>query len=186
MMLHNVGYGTQTTDGNSISNRDEVSLLCYYCWCSIWSDLFFFTLPLPLPCSSYSKCDNLTNYSIEHLIYLFYSSQALYVVKLYESLYEQYPSHREGVGIIAPYKAQRRLIKNMFRDRFGPSMGNVEISTIDGFQGREKDIVIFSCVRAPACGRGYQSSGMHHYITSFHFYLVVIDQQIYFDDEKTF
>ena len=32
-------------------------------------------------------------------------------------------------------------------------MGNVEISTIDGFQGREKDIVIFSCVRAPGYGR---------------------------------
>lgn len=25
MVLHNVGYGTQTTDGNSITNRDEVS-----------------------------------------------------------------------------------------------------------------------------------------------------------------
>ena len=57
------------------------------------------------------------------------------------------------MGIIAPYKAQRRLIKTMFKDRFGPSMGGVEISTIDGFQGREKEVVIFSCVRAPAYGR---------------------------------
>jgi AAA domain len=95
-------------------------------------------------------------------------------VKLYESLYEQYPSHRDGVGIIAPYKAQRRLLKNMFRDRFGPSMGNVEISTIDGFQGREKDIVIFSCVRAPASGRGYQSPGSHHRTASLHFNCITL------------
>jgi AAA domain len=83
-------------------------------------------------------------------------AQALYVVALYEALYELYPSYRSGVGIIAPYKSQRRLLKSLFRDRFGPSMGNVEISTIDGFQGREKEIVIFSCVRAPSHGRGNQ------------------------------
>lgn len=71
----------------------------------------------------------------------------------------------------------------MFRDRFGPSMGNVEISTIDGFQGREKDIVIFSCVRAPASGRGYQSPGRYHRTASLYllqfsllqFFVVTID-----------
>ena len=38
-------------------------------------------------------------------------------------------------------------------------MGNVEISTIDGFQGREKDIVIFTCVRAPVHGRHSATGG---------------------------
>ena len=71
------------------------------------------------------------------------------------------------MGIIAPYKAQRRLIKTMFKDRFGPAMGGVEISTIDGFQGREKEIVIFSCVRAPAYGRhgGIYSGGEQNRMT---------------------
>ena len=38
-------------------------------------------------------------------------------------------------------------------------MGNVEISTIDGFQGREKDIVIFTCVRAPGHGKNHSNQG---------------------------
>jgi superfamily I DNA and/or RNA helicase len=64
-----------------------------------------------------------------------------------------------GVGIIAAYKAQMIYLKQIFRNYYGPSMGgnsrqsddfkgDVEISTVDGFQGREKDIIIFSCVRS--------------------------------------
>lgn len=58
------------------------------------------------------------------------------------------------IGIIAPYSAQRRSLKKQFQGNMtkmapGGVTINLEISTIDGFQGREKDIVIFSCVRAP-------------------------------------
>ena len=52
------------------------------------------------------------------------------------------------MGIIVFYKAQRKLLTRLFRERFGVNNG-VEISTVDGFQGREKDIIILSCVRAP-------------------------------------
>eukprot|EP01035_Chromulina_nebulosa_P019240 gene19240-25091_t len=55
---------------------------------------------------------------------------------------------KDNIGIIAPYSAQRKLLKQIFKERFGYKC-NVEISTIDGFQGREKDIIFFSCVRAP-------------------------------------
>lgn len=75
-------------------------------------------------------------------------AEVLYVARLFEALVTQYPDHKQNVGIIAPYRAQRRAFKNLFRDRWGGRC-DVEISTIDGFQGREKDIVIFSCVRAP-------------------------------------
>ena len=92
--------------------------------------------------------------------------EALYVVDLFEELIRKYPDHRSNIGIIAPYRAQRRLLNNLFRERFNgkkhqsssggaayelPAIWDLdtEISTIDGFQGREKAIVIFSCVRAP-------------------------------------
>ncbi|CRG97413.1 conserved Plasmodium protein, unknown function [Plasmodium gallinaceum] len=53
----------------------------------------------------------------------------------------------KDIGIICPYQSQVHLIKKMFegvfRDSYSP-----EISTVDAFQGREKNIIIFSCVRS--------------------------------------
>jgi senataxin len=74
--------------------------------------------------------------------------EAEYIRDLYASLHKLYPQHSKNVGIIAPYKSQWKLLQRLFSESFGSSMGGVEISTVDGFQGREKDIVIFSCVRA--------------------------------------
>lgn len=56
-------------------------------------------------------------------------------------------AHR--IGIITPYQLQCRELRNAFRRRFGQNIGKfVDINTVDGFQGREKDIIILSCVRA--------------------------------------
>ncbi|KAJ8908284.1 hypothetical protein NDN08_008375 [Rhodosorus marinus] len=69
---------------------------------------------------------------------------------LYEQLRKQFPQVPPStVGIITPYKGQVTEIQNRFkksleRDEFK----QLDINSIDGFQGREKDIVIFSCVRA--------------------------------------
>ena len=48
-----------------------------------------------------------------------------------------------NVGIITPYSDQLSLLKKLFRRDIGDDYGNeVEINTVDGFQGREKDIII--------------------------------------------
>ncbi|THH07595.1 hypothetical protein EW145_g3266 [Phellinidium pouzarii] len=65
----------------------------------------------------------------------------------------------ENIGIIAPYKSQigvltRLLMKDM-QKHFIESLGqdraveiaNIEIKTVDGFEGREKDAIVFSTVR---------------------------------------
>uniref|UniRef100_A0A8C7E6K0 Senataxin n=1 Tax=Naja naja TaxID=35670 RepID=A0A8C7E6K0_NAJNA len=51
------------------------------------------------------------------------------------------------IGIITPYNAQKRRIQSQLRKEFKEnSVG--EIDTVDGFQGREKDCIIVTCVRA--------------------------------------
>jgi senataxin len=61
------------------------------------------------------------------------------------------------VGIITPYKSQLRELKGRFAQRFGEQiLSAVEFNTTDAFQGRESEIIIFSCVRAsPAGGIGF-------------------------------
>ena len=61
------------------------------------------------------------------------------------------------IGIITPYKSQLREMKDKFTRQYGRSIGEtVEFNTTDAFQGRESEVIIFSCVRAsPAGGIGF-------------------------------
>ena len=53
------------------------------------------------------------------------------------------------VGIITPYKSQLRELRSRFNQRYGETIANtVEFNTTDAFQGRESEVIIFSCVRA--------------------------------------
>lgn len=53
------------------------------------------------------------------------------------------------VAVITPYAQQAALLRRTFQDTLGPHFAQfVEINTVDAFQGREANIVIFSCVRA--------------------------------------
>jgi senataxin len=56
------------------------------------------------------------------------------------------------VAIITPYAQQVTLLRRVFSERFKEQCEiMVEVNTVDGFQGRENDIVIFSTVRASGC-----------------------------------
>ncbi len=50
------------------------------------------------------------------------------------------------IAIIAPYAAQVRLLRNRLDDP------NLEIDTVDGFQGREKEVVLLTMVRSNESG----------------------------------
>ncbi|THG01266.1 hypothetical protein TEA_028184 [Camellia sinensis var. sinensis] len=53
------------------------------------------------------------------------------------------------LAIISPYRHQVKLFRERFQDTFGVESNKlVDINTVDGFQGREKDVAIFSCVRS--------------------------------------
>ncbi len=52
------------------------------------------------------------------------------------------------VAVLCPYKAQLALLRRTFQQRGGTgAVEAVHFATVDGFQGRESDVVIFSCVR---------------------------------------
>lgn len=63
------------------------------------------------------------------------------------------------IGIITPYKAQLFALKDGFTHRYGEGiLEEIEFNTTDAFQGRECEIIIFSCVRAsPTGGIGFMT-----------------------------
>ncbi|XP_010548919.1 PREDICTED: probable helicase MAGATAMA 3 [Tarenaya hassleriana] len=74
-----------------------------------------------------------------------------FVLLIYHKLVSMYPELKSSsqLAIISPYSYQVKTFKDRFKDMFGiESAKVVDINTVDGFQGREKDVAIFSCVRA--------------------------------------
>lgn len=56
----------------------------------------------------------------------------------------------EQIGIITPYKSQVKLIKKLLELN---QIDGIEVDTIEGYQGREKDIIVISTVRSDnSCG----------------------------------
>ncbi|CAN0897718.1 Probable helicase MAGATAMA 3 [Linum grandiflorum] len=74
-----------------------------------------------------------------------------FVLLLYRKLVSMHPElgSSSQFAIISPYRYQVKQLQDRFKENFGQdSREFVDIQTVDGFQGREKDIAIFSCVRA--------------------------------------
>jgi len=53
---------------------------------------------------------------------------------------------QSSVGVIAPYWSQIALIRSLVWEEAG--LREIEIRTVDGFQGREKEVIILSLVRS--------------------------------------
>lgn len=53
---------------------------------------------------------------------------------------EKIDIYNDSIGIITPYKEQKKYLKNIFK------CDNIAIDTVHGFQGREKSTIIFSTV----------------------------------------
>ncbi|EFA77908.1 AN1-type zinc finger-containing protein [Heterostelium album PN500] len=67
------------------------------------------------------------------------------VVKYIEKLL-RYGVEQSSIGVITPYNGQVKQLKMVLSNRFS----DIEIGTVDGFQGREKEVVIISTVRSNA------------------------------------
>jgi senataxin len=76
-------------------------------------------------------------------------------IALYQRLKQDYRNidFTGKIGIITTYKAQLNELKSRFERKFGEKIfDEIEFNTTDAFQGREREIIIFSCVRAKATG----------------------------------
>lgn len=65
----------------------------------------------------------------------------------YLRLLIEHTGKANSIGLIAPYNAQVTYLKEKLND-----LENVQVSTVDGFQGQEKDIILISCVRSNVDG----------------------------------
>jgi senataxin len=80
--------------------------------------------------------------------------EASFVVELLQTFASQNAHIRNlNIGIISFYNEQvveiKNKVKNSHLDRWMYSNKiSLQISTVDGFQGSEKDIIILSCVRS--------------------------------------
>ncbi|CAA0829521.1 P-loop containing nucleoside triphosphate hydrolases superfamily protein [Striga hermonthica] len=96
---------------------------------------------------------------------LYNESEADAAVELLRYFKKSHPSEFYGgrIGVITPYKRQLSLLRSRFSSAFGSSMADdMEFNTVDGFQGREVDILILSTVRASGSGSetpGYSNLG---------------------------
>ena len=75
-------------------------------------------------------------------------AEAGWVAKILENLLQAGDLEEADIGIITPYAGQVRAI----RDALPELYESVEVHTVDGYQGREKEVIIFSCVRSNSDG----------------------------------
>jgi senataxin len=83
--------------------------------------------------------------------------EARLVAALVKRLISDYPSllnedevSGAGVGVISPYKAQVKVIRKFLEQALGSEKARfVDVNSVDGFQGREKEVCVFSVTRAP-------------------------------------
>ena len=74
--------------------------------------------------------------------------EAEFVVKLIKNLLKA-GANEEYIGVITPYKDHEEYIKNIVKnEKCKVKSEDLEVKSVDGFQGREKEIIILSLVRA--------------------------------------
>ena len=79
-------------------------------------------------------------------------SEAAKVLSVIDGLLQIGDIQTTDIGIITPYNGQVRVLSDLFEQAGGRETGEkysgLEIKSVDGYQGREKEVIVFSTVRA--------------------------------------
>jgi superfamily I DNA and/or RNA helicase len=82
--------------------------------------------------------------------------EAAAVVRIVQRLFKEsvYTRSSVRVGVVSPYKGQVRAIQEKLGRAFEMHEGfSVKVRSVDGFQGAEEDVIIFSAVRSNRTGK---------------------------------
>ncbi|CAK0872490.1 unnamed protein product [Prorocentrum cordatum] len=84
----------------------------------------------------------------------FNPGEAELITRIVQDVFFQRELEITEIGVVTPYVAQVRMLKRMLRnivpEHLDPDL--LECASVDNFQGREKDLIIFSAVRCNRTG----------------------------------
>ena len=106
--------------------------------------------------------------------------EATYILDLVEKLLLNKATRTCSIGIITPYKAQVNYINDALRSK-GRYCPRCMSATVDGFQGQERDVIIFSCVRTRHGGFLSDARRLNVAITRARKMLVIVGNATFLD-----
>ena len=107
-----------------------------------------------IPCHARPSLGPLVFYSIQGresrsttTMSCFNEREARFVARIYNEIRSSTGCAEIGIGIITPYSAQLDLLRHTLRGEMRRD-SRLELNTVDGYQGREFDVIILSLVRS--------------------------------------
>ncbi|KAK7873017.1 hypothetical protein R5R35_000317 [Gryllus longicercus] len=111
------------------------------------------------------------------------SNEARLVSEIAMGVAHSFHEHVKTIGIITPYQQQLQEIKTCL-DRSRTNNITVVVNTIDGFQGRECDVIIFSCVRTRGVGFMSESQRLNVALTRARRSLIICGNFVSLQEDK--
>lgn len=82
-----------------------------------------------------------------------------------------------SIGVIVTYKSQEELIHQLLLDSKNEALKGIQVSTVDAFQGAERDIIILGCVRTRNLGFIEDCRRLNVAITRARRHLIVVGKE---------
>ena len=79
-------------------------------------------------------------------------AEARVVLELVRGVLEAGDLSAEDIGVVTPYKGQVRTLRRVLQQGLGEQVTGLEMASVDNFQGREKELIIFTAVRCNKIG----------------------------------
>ncbi|XP_955355.1 regulator of nonsense transcripts-related protein, putative [Theileria annulata] len=151
---------------NKIFNQDvndiNRSMIRGFKWPVPFYNLVFIDVSTPSPNTQFEIPQGKSKINMILIIYIIFNylqnyliiynkkifSEIKCVIALLNSFLKSNDVKEQQIGILTPYDAQKLMIKKHLKPLKEVQSHLIEVDSVDGFQGREKDLIIFSAVRS--------------------------------------